>query len=137
MVSERYGSRVRIGAVTTDYPLTYDEPIDLGVQHFCDRCKKCAENCPSGALTLGATEDVRGIQKWPVDVARCHRYWRAIGTDCGVCMACCPFSHQNNWFHNSVRFFVRNVPALHRAAIFFDNLVCGRTWRSLKDLPPH
>ena len=135
LVSKHYGSRVRIGGVSTNYPLIYDDPIDIGVQHFCDLCKKCAENCPSRALTLGAKENVRGIQKWPTDVERCHRYWRSIGTDCGVCMAACPYSHQNNWFHNTVRFFVRHAPGLHRAAIFFDHLVYGRRWRSLSEIP--
>jgi hypothetical protein len=47
IISPRLGSRVRLGAVTTDLPLIPDKPIDFGVQDFCEKCLKCAVNCPS------------------------------------------------------------------------------------------
>jgi reductive dehalogenase len=128
LVADRFGSRVRIGGVSTDLPLVYDEPIVLGTDHFCAICKKCAENCPSQALSLGGKVDVRGIRKWPTHVERCYAYWRAVGTDCGICMAACPFSHKNNWFHNLVRKMVRLGRWTHRSALFFDDLIYGRKW---------
>ncbi len=128
LIAENYGSRVRIGAVTTDMPLEYDKPVDLGAEHFCEVCKKCAENCPSQALSLEGKEEIRGTSKWPTDVERCYAYWRAIGTDCGICMAACPFSHKNNWFHNLVRWMVRVGPGTHRLLLFFDQIFYGRKW---------
>ena len=42
LVTDRYGSRVRIGAVTTSMPLQSDEPVSLGVERFCRSCNRCA-----------------------------------------------------------------------------------------------
>lgn len=129
LIADRFGSRVRIGAVTTDLPLVPDAPVSLGAAGFCEICRKCAENCPSQALSTGDREVVRGVFKWPTNVERCHRYWRKAGTDCGICMACCPFSHRNNRFHGLVRRTVRYLPWLRRPLLFMDDLVYGREWR--------
>jgi reductive dehalogenase len=128
LIAERHGSRVRIGAVTTTLKLTHDRPIDLGAAKFCEICRKCADNCPSHALSLGERETIRGVAKWPTNVERCFGYWCRTGTDCGICMACCPFSHKNNRFHNTVRWFIRHVPWIHRLALWFDDRIYGRTW---------
>ena len=55
-------------------------------------CRKCAESCPSNALSTGDKEAVRGVAKWPTNAERCYGYWRAMGTDCAICMSVCPFS---------------------------------------------
>ena len=68
LISPRLGSRIRLGAVTTDLPLMPDKPINFGVQDFCAKCLKCAANCPSGAITKGSKIDVRGVEKWPLDI---------------------------------------------------------------------
>jgi reductive dehalogenase len=128
LVADHYGSRVRIGAVTTDLALVPDTPIDLGVATFCEICKKCAENCPSRALSTGDRTDVRSVRKWPTDVERCYGTWLRSGTDCGICMAVCPFSHRNSFFHNLVRRAVRVHPLLARLALFGDDLWYGRRW---------
>lgn len=129
LIADRYGSRVRIGCVTTDVPATLDQPVDLGAQRFCAVCKKCAKNCPSHALTLEGQSPVRGVYKWPTEVERCYRYWRQVGTDCGVCMAVCPFSHRNNAFHNLVRWMVRSLPWAHKLLLWGDAVAYGRTWK--------
>jgi reductive dehalogenase len=128
LIADRHGSRVRIGAVTTTMPLEHDAPVDLGADHFCAGCRKCAESCPSHALSLGDKEHVRGVFKWPTNVERCYAYWRSVGTDCGICMAVCPFSHRDNAFHGLVRGMVRRAPWTHRAALWFDDRVYGRRW---------
>jgi len=129
LVSRRWGSRVRIGAVTTDLELPPGRRVDLGVQHFCSVCKKCSDSCPSRALSGGEKERVRGVRKWPTDVERCYGYWRAVGTDCGVCMAVCPFSHRDNAFHAMVRWVVARAPWAHRLLRWGDDLVYGRGWK--------
>jgi reductive dehalogenase len=132
LVADRYGSRVRIGAVTTDFPLVKDEPVLLGVDRFCQSCLKCADNCPARAISSGPKEEVRGVMKWPTRAEQCYAYWRRAGTDCGICMAVCPFSHRNTGFHNSVRRLLQLAPALSPVALFLDDLVYGRRWASAR-----
>jgi reductive dehalogenase len=129
LVADRFGSRVRIGAVSTDLELRRDRPVSLGVARFCEICRKCADNCPSRALSRGEREVVRGVTRWATDAERCYAYWRRVGTDCGICMACCPFSHENNTLHNAVRTGLRLSSALARPALWIDDLVYGRDWR--------
>ncbi len=130
LIADRFGSRVRIGAVTTDFPASPDRPVDLGVQRFCEVCGKCAESCPSKALETGERRHIRGVAKWPTEVERCYRYWRQVGTDCGVCMAACPFSHRNNLQHNLVRRVVKTAPWSHRLLVWGDAVLYGRRWRT-------
>lgn len=136
LVADRYGSRVRIGAVTTDLSLAPDHPVDLGVRRFCTVCRKCADNCPSGALSTGEPEPLPGGARWPTRVEPCYAYWRAIGTDCGICMACCPFSHRNTWPHTVVRALVRRLPFLHRLLVLGDDILYGRHWQPRPPLKP-
>ena len=112
LVADRYGTRVRIGAVTTDAPLRHGVPVTRGVRRFCDACLKCADNCPSRALSHGAPADVRGVVKWPTHSERCYGYWRTVGTDCGICMAVCPFSHPDSPLHDAIRRLVAAFPRL-------------------------
>ncbi len=131
LIAERYGSRVRIGAVTTDLPVRHGRPLSLGADRFCRICLKCADNCPSRALTRGDKEMVRGVEKWPTNVERCMAYWRRAGSDCGVCMSVCPYSHENNAFHNLIRWMVRRLPWFHRPLRWMDDLFYGRDWKAL------
>jgi len=130
LIADNCGSRVRIGCVTTDFSADLDSPVDLGAQAFCEVCKKCAENCPSKALELGDQREILGVKKWPTDAERCYRYWRQVGTDCGVCMAACPFSHRNNAVHNLVRWMVRRMPWSHKLLVWGDGVMYGRKWKA-------
>ncbi|MFQ6079805.1 MAG: hypothetical protein ACE5NJ_11835, partial [Thermodesulfobacteriota bacterium] len=53
LITEEFGPRVRLSAVTTSLPLVPDIPVDLGVQKFCARCLKCANTCPSASIPKG------------------------------------------------------------------------------------
>lgn len=129
LIADRFGSRVRIGAVSTDLLLEHDVPVSLGAAAFCETCRKCADNCPSGALSLGPRQSVVGIQKWPTRAESCYATWRNLGTDCGICLAVCPFSHRNSRFHNLVRAMIRRFEWTHRPALWFDDLIYGRKWK--------
>ena len=135
LIADRYGTRVRIGAVTTDFKLAPRARVSLGAARFCEICRKCSENCPSRALSDGPRVAVRGAWKWPTDAERCYGYWRAVGTDCGICMAVCPYSHRSNWFHNGVRWMLKRSPWLARVAAWGDDLVYGRRWRGRRQGP--
>ena len=111
--------------------MRHDEFVSLGVQRFCATCAKCADLCPLRALTAGPFELVRGVAKWPTQVEQCYGWWLHVGTDCGLCLACCPFSHPAGGIHTIVRFLVRRAPWLDRLLLLLDDVFYGRDrWRT-------
>ncbi|MFH1845400.1 MAG: reductive dehalogenase domain-containing protein [bacterium] len=126
LISRRFGARVRLGAVTTDLPLVPDAPFAFGVQEFCAICKRCAVNCPSGSIPREAKETVRGVAKWPLSVETCLYYWRFIGTDCGLCMKVCPYSHPRAFVHDIVRTGIERSRIARYLATWGENLFYGR-----------
>jgi reductive dehalogenase len=126
LISPRFGGRVRLGAVTTEISLVPDKPIQFGVQDFCEKCRKCAENCPPGAIPEGERITVRGVEKWQLDIEKCFYYWRSIGTDCGLCMKVCPFSHPDTLVHNILRKGIRRSSFARSVSVFGDDLFYGK-----------
>ena len=116
-VSKEIGNNWRPGGIATDLPLIPDEPIDFGLQDFCDKCGICAEACPSGAIPNGGREVVRGYKKWHINAEKCYAYWNTIGHSCGICQSVCPWNHVNNWFHNSIRELAQRLPSLRKSLI--------------------
>jgi ferredoxin-NADP reductase/ferredoxin len=88
------GPRLKSGTVTTDMPMVFDRPIDFGLQAFCERCNKCARECPSGAITAGPKLVYNGYEIWKSDAEKCARYriTNAAGGMCGRCMKTCPWN---------------------------------------------
>jgi ferredoxin len=90
LVHPKLGSRVRLSAVTTDLPLRVSPPSRFNIQSFCDTCRACSRMCPKKAIP-GGSADEDGT--WGgVDHEACYKGWREFGSDCGVCLAVCPFS---------------------------------------------
>jgi len=94
VVNQRYGNRLKIGAVLTNLPLLVDEPVDFGLVDFCRKCVLCAQKCPARAISFGEPEMINGLYQWPHDGRKCMETWMTVGT--GICMACCPFSLGEN-----------------------------------------
>ena len=99
LITPEFGPRQRICKVFTDLPLKPDQPIDFGMQRFCEKCHICAQLCPAAAIRREerTTEPTSisnrtGILRWPVDVAKCYLFWRENGTDCANCVAACPWA---------------------------------------------
>jgi ferredoxin len=127
LMTPRLGPRVRLGVVTTDLPLVVDRAAgDPSMIAFSEICMKCAENCPSKAISLGEREDDSGGRRWKLDENKCFHYWNIIGTDCGLCMTVCPYSHPDNWAHNLIRSFIRRSPISRRMALWLDDVFYGR-----------
>jgi ferredoxin len=126
LISHRLGARVRLGAVTTDLPLMADKPLAGGVREFCEICKRCARNCPSAAIPDGSTTEVRGVEKWPLRVEACLQFWRQIGTDCGLCMRTCPFSHPNSFVHSVIRRAISRSSLARKLSLRGENLFYGK-----------
>jgi reductive dehalogenase len=126
LISPKYGARIRLGAVTTDLPLLTDRPINFGVQDFCEKCLRCTINCPSASIPDGGKTDIRGVEKWPLNVESCMMYWRAIGTDCGLCMKVCPFSHPPSMIHNLIRTGIKRSCFARTISVYGEDLFYGK-----------
>jgi len=127
LMTPRLGPRVRLGAVTTSLELVPDRPAhDATVLDFCERCRKCADNCPARAIPTGGRVLTDGAWRWRIDSDACFRYWNVSGTDCARCMSVCPYSHPDNVVHNAVRWEVRRSALFRRAAVRLDDVFYGR-----------
>jgi len=111
--------------VTTDLPLEHDPPLDIGVQSFCERCKICAENCPSGAIPMGEKIEFNGIMKWQMDAESCYKYWNKVGSDCSLCLATCPWTKPPTRFHRAMS-YLAGIPGPHQSLMVrADKLLYG------------
>lgn len=98
------GPRFKAAIVTTDMPLAIDKPIDFGLQDFCSKCKKCARECPAGALSFGDKIMHNNYERWPTDVGKCTsmRAGNKRGSGCGVCIKVCPWNKPYTLLHRAV-----------------------------------
>jgi NAD-dependent dihydropyrimidine dehydrogenase PreA subunit len=88
LLSPHFGSRARIAMITTDAPVTYDEPVDYGIHQFCQVCQVCVNRCPGRALVRDKVW-WRGVEKNKLIYERC-RPVMARYDGCAVCMKVCP-----------------------------------------------
>ena len=127
LMTPELGPRVRLGVVTTDMPLLQDPRFDgRSMIDLCNICLKCAENCPSRSIPFDDRQEIDGALRWRINPDTCFRYWNVIGTDCGLCMAVCPYSHPDDWGHNAIRWAIQRSGAARRAALRLDDLIYGR-----------
>jgi len=122
VITPEYGPMIRVFKILTDLPVATDKPIDAGIMDFCRKCKKCAEACPSEALSFDdePSWETRGDwnnpghKAWFEDSVKCMTYWRTgSGNNCTICFAVCPFSKEDKaWIHDWVNFGVATVPAM-------------------------
>ncbi|MFO7866630.1 MAG: reductive dehalogenase domain-containing protein [Candidatus Aminicenantes bacterium] len=126
LMTPDHGPRVRLGLVTTDFPLKTDPVRVWGMQDFCRRCKKCAENCPSGAIPFSGKQEENGSVKWTIDREACYAFWRKCGTDCGRCMSVCPYSKPANPVHNAVRYLAARSRAAQIMSLWGDHVFYGK-----------
>lgn len=133
LMTPKHGPRVRIGVVTTDIELISDiTSIDNSVEQFCKRCKKCAECCPSQSIPTDNPKENNGSVRWQIDSESCFTFWCKVGTDCGRCMAVCPYSHPDTLFHRFIRWGIRNNRLFLILAVSLDDFFYGKKPKSKK-----
>jgi epoxyqueuosine reductase len=122
MITPEFGPMVRMFKMITDLPLVPDQPIDAGIFDFCKSCKKCAEACPSSALSLSDEPSWETEGPWSnpghkaffENSVNCRTYMtEKAGTNCSICFAVCPFSKKNKvWLHSWIKAGVAKLPFL-------------------------
>jgi reductive dehalogenase len=138
LIVPRLGPRIRLCKVFTDLEFVeYDKPRAYGVTSFCENCKRCADSCPSHAIsfddkrsfepTWGKPRDWSGTQtgilKWYSQSEKCFRFWLENGGDCGSCITSCPYNKPDFWHHRLVD--ASNVVApgpMHKFMRFMDEV---------------
>ena len=119
LVTPEFGPMARVFKMVTNLPVATDKPINAGIMEFCSHCKKCAEACPSGALSLDdqPSWDTKGPWNNPghkayfEDSVKCMTYWKDAGTNCGICFAVCPFAKDDKaWIHEWVKASIAAAP---------------------------
>jgi len=97
LVTEKYGSAVRIATVLTDAELEVGEPID---NSRCGNCNKCVEQCPVSAI-IGRNWSAGMKREKIVDAFKCCDNARKMSKDiglsatiCGVCISACPWTQK-------------------------------------------
>ena len=135
LMTPRLGPRVRISVVTTNLPVIVDKPLhEYSMIDFCEKCKKCADACPSKAISFNKREKIDGVLRWQINQKACFTLWCQLGTDCGRCVSVCPYSHPDNLLHNLVRTGLKNSSVFRSAALKMDDYFYGRKPAS-KPLP--
>jgi reductive dehalogenase len=127
LMAPELGPRVRLGVVTTELPLVPDaRRRDTTMIDFCAHCRKCADACPSEAISRDRRTEIDGVPRWQIDQEACFTYWCTVGTDCARCVTVCPYSHPDTLLHDLVRRGVRNSVVFRRAATWGDDLLYGK-----------
>jgi len=127
VITPEFGPRVRLGGVLTDLPMVEDQPINLGIQPFCEICMKCVNACPMGALTKGPKQLIRGALRWPHHRQRCRELGWYHGGDvsygCQQCLIVCPYNKPPGQLHNLVRWLLRRTPWMGQFILKMDDIV--------------
>ena len=102
-----------------EMPIVPDQPIDFGLQDFCQNCGICAENCPSNAISQEDKVIYNGYETWKLDTQRCasYNFTKKTGTLCNRCVKVCPWSQPQTWPHNLVRSLVTRSRLARRIAV--------------------
>jgi reductive dehalogenase len=120
LVTPEFGPAVRLCKVFTDLPMACDKPVDFGLVEFCKKCKKCAEACPSGALSFDDEPSFKtagpwnnpGHKAWFENSYLCFQHWQQVDNGCGICLASCPYTKAAQaWIHDVVKATASVAPA--------------------------
>jgi len=98
LVTEKFGSMIRISSILTNASLEIAQPVD---KSRCDRCSDCTNTCPAGAVS-GKLWFVGMKLEDLLDSDACRktmskRSMQGFGVDtttCGKCIEICPYTRR-------------------------------------------
>jgi epoxyqueuosine reductase len=97
LVTEEYGTAVRLGSVLTDAEFETGEPINTS---RCGKCHKCVDRCPAGAIS-GSDWSVGSPRSSMYDAFSCRDIAMNLSmqqginsTICGICINVCPWTQK-------------------------------------------
>lgn len=101
LVSERFGPRIRLATVLTNYQ--FDELGIPTTESQCGKCDICVESCP-GQAANGRLWDVSLDRDEFYDAFKCRDACRKLSLErldkkvslCGICVSICPFGKSIN-----------------------------------------
>jgi reductive dehalogenase len=117
IITPKQGPRIRMSKVYTDFEFVeYDKPRTFGVASFCLNCKRCANSCPSKAITFNEQSweptyssdpdyiwhASPGVLKFHNDAKKCAKFWIDNDGACANCIAACPYNKPDFWHHRLV-----------------------------------
>ena len=129
LITPEYGPAVRLAKVITDLPMACDKPISFGLLEFCKVCKRCAEACPSKALSFKDEPDFEvqgewnnpGHQAWFENAPECLAYWQESTSGCSICLVVCPWAKKDKtMIHSIVKASSAKFSFLDRFYTFMD-----------------
>ncbi len=138
------GPRFKTAIITTDMPLMPDRPIDFGLQDMCNKCHKCARECPCDAISYGDKVMFNGYEMWKPDAHRCASYRVANpkGSACGRCMKMCPYNNEGLLAHRAFLWAAIHIPFTRKWIISLDDRIGNgkrnpikRWWHDLEWMP--
>ena len=92
-VTPEYGSAVVLGAILTDMPMEFDEPI---TDSQCEECENCQKACPVNAINPQKWND-RLNREDIIDIEACFEYIMdqyKNGLGCTKCMSECKLTQE-------------------------------------------
>lgn len=127
LMTPKQGPRVRVAVISTNLELTTNiyKPDD-SVLDFCLQCKKCAISCPSASIEFNEPQLREGIKRWKINSEKCFTFWCIAGTDCGRCMAVCPYSHPQGGIHILIRWGIKRSHLFRIVAAWMDDFFYGK-----------
>nr|WP_277346391.1 reductive dehalogenase domain-containing protein [Novosphingobium sp. ERW19] len=124
LINPFIGPRSKSVVLTTNLPMTVDQPIDFNLQSFCESCRKCARECPCNAISFGPKILFNGYEVWKADVEKCAKYriTQQKGSACGRCMKTCPWNREDTITARELIWRSIEHPELARAIALDDDL---------------
>ena len=128
-ISPTFGPAVQLGKVLTDMPMAVDKQIHFGLKEFCTVCGRCAETCPSEALSFDEQPgfEVRGEwnnpghQAWQEDCVKCFEFWEESNSYCSTCIMVCPWAKKDKTaLHEVIKASSAKMPILDRLLVSMD-----------------
>jgi epoxyqueuosine reductase len=115
IINKRYGSWFFLGTIITTAGFAPDEPET----NHCGRCRKCIDECPTGAIVSpGVVDSRKCIAYWTVEAKPAMRFPDVVknnlkgwGFGCDICQEVCPWNKKHSIESSEELFCPRNNEA--------------------------